>query len=98
MNHNGDPPLPRTHLLSRHVFAFILHLYAALTEKERSLIAERTKAALALARGAMILAGDRSRMAETNCRSIHESYPANRGAHPNLTETPLLRSSGELVS
>jgi DNA invertase Pin-like site-specific DNA recombinase len=42
--------------LGRDAYPFMLHLYAALAEKERSLIAERTKAALASKRasGAML--------------------------------------------
>ena len=36
--------------LGRDVDPFLLHLYAALAEKERSLISERTKAALAFPR------------------------------------------------
>ena len=36
--------------LGRNVDPFLLHLYAALAEKERALISERTKAALAAAK------------------------------------------------
>jgi DNA invertase Pin-like site-specific DNA recombinase len=39
---------------------FVLHLYAALAEKERSLIATRTKAALQAAKGRGVTLGNRS--------------------------------------
>jgi DNA invertase Pin-like site-specific DNA recombinase len=45
--------------LGRDADPFMLHLYAALAEKERRLIAERTKAALAAKRAAGALLGNR---------------------------------------
>jgi DNA invertase Pin-like site-specific DNA recombinase len=39
---------------------FMLHLYAAFAEKERSLISQRTRAALAAAKGARRGAGQRN--------------------------------------
>ena len=38
--------------LGRDAYPFVLHLYAALAEKERRLISERTKAALAVRKAA----------------------------------------------
>lgn len=43
---------------------FMLHLYAALAEKERRLIADRTKAALAAKKASGALLGNRSNLAE----------------------------------
>ena len=46
--------------LGRDADPFMLHLYAALAEKERSLISERTKAALAARKAAGAKLGDLS--------------------------------------
>jgi DNA invertase Pin-like site-specific DNA recombinase len=43
---------------------FMLHIYAALAEKERSLIAERTRAALARKKAQGVLLGNRTNLAE----------------------------------
>src|SRR3546814_661353 len=43
---------------------FLLHLYAALAEKERALISERTKAALARKRAAGAVLGNRTNLRE----------------------------------
>lgn len=49
---------------------FMLHIYAALAEKERALIAERTRAALAQkeARGAEL--GNRTNLAEAQAKGV----------------------------
>jgi DNA invertase Pin-like site-specific DNA recombinase len=68
--------------LGPDVDPFILHLFAALAEKERALIAARTKAALAAAkaRGVVLggpkLAEARERAAATNKR-LADAYAAN---------------------
>ena len=68
--------------LGADVDPFILHLFAALAEKERSMIATRTKAALAAAkaRGVVLggpkLAEARERATATN-KALAEAYAAN---------------------
>lgn len=44
--------------------AFVLHLYAALAEKERAMISERTKAALAAKKAQGVILGNRTNLAE----------------------------------
>jgi DNA invertase Pin-like site-specific DNA recombinase len=47
---------------------FMLHLYAALAEKERRLISERTKAAMAIAKAkGVIIGGDRWQVPSQRC-------------------------------
>lgn len=48
--------------LGRDADSFMLHLYAALAEKERQLISERTKAALAQAKMRGVLLGNRTNL------------------------------------
>ncbi len=65
--------------LGRQTDPFILHLYAALSEKERSLISERTKAGLAAAKARGVKlgnpgiggnqAGNRARTSRSNARA-----------------------------
>jgi DNA invertase Pin-like site-specific DNA recombinase len=68
--------------LGPEVDPFILHLFAALAEKERAMIATRTKAALAAAkaRGVVLggpkLAEARERAAATN-KGLADAYAAN---------------------
>ena len=47
---------------------FMLHLYAALAEKERALISERTVAALAAKRAAGAVLGNRTNLGEAGAR------------------------------
>jgi DNA invertase Pin-like site-specific DNA recombinase len=49
---------------------FMLHLYAALAEKERSLIATRTKAALKAAKGRGVRLGNRTNLEEAGRRGV----------------------------
>ena len=53
--------------LGRDADPFMLHLYAALAEKERRLIAERTKAALAAKRAAGVSLGNPHNLAHAGC-------------------------------
>ena len=50
---------------------FMLHLYAALAEKERRLISERTKAALAARRARGATLGNRSNFADAGAKGRH---------------------------
>jgi DNA invertase Pin-like site-specific DNA recombinase len=47
---------------------FVLHLYAALAEKERALISARTKAALAAKKAQGVLLGNRTNLAEASAK------------------------------
>jgi DNA invertase Pin-like site-specific DNA recombinase len=55
---------------------FMLHIYAALAEKERALIAERTRAALARKKAQGALLGNRTNLAEASAKGT----AANRKA------------------
>ncbi|MGT2505931.1 recombinase family protein [Cupriavidus basilensis] len=48
---------------------FVLHLYAALSEKERRMIGDRTKAALAAKKAAGAVLGNRSNLAEARAKA-----------------------------
>lgn len=50
--------------------SFMLHLYAALAEKERKLISERTKAALAAKKAQGVKLGNRTNLAEARAKAI----------------------------
>ena len=50
--------------LGKDADTFMLHLYAALAEKERALISERTKAALAAVKARGVLLGNRTNLEE----------------------------------
>ena len=47
---------------------FVLHLYASLAEKERRLISERTKAALAVKKASGVVLGNRTNLADAQAR------------------------------
>jgi DNA invertase Pin-like site-specific DNA recombinase len=49
---------------------FMLHLYAALAEKERKLISERTKAALAVKKAQGVQLGNRTNLAEAQAKAV----------------------------
>ncbi len=81
--------------LGRDADPFMLHLYAALAEKERRLISERTRAALAArkAQGAML--GNRSNPAEAAALgSIALSEEADAFAANVLPIVTSLRTAG----
>lgn len=50
--------------------SFMLHLYAALAEKERKLISERTKAALAAKKAQGVKLGNRTNLAEARAKAV----------------------------
>lgn len=62
--------------LGRDADPFMLHLYAALAEKERRLISERTKAALAAKRAAGARLGNPANPAEAAARGRHAQIAA----------------------
>lgn len=68
---------------------FMLHLYAALAEKERALISERTKAALAAKRGQGVVLGNRTNLADARARAA-ESTKATADAFA-LNVLPIIR-------
>jgi DNA invertase Pin-like site-specific DNA recombinase len=49
---------------------FMLHIYAALAEKERGMIAERTRAALAQKKAQGALLGNRTNLAEAQAKGV----------------------------
>lgn len=56
--------------LGADVDPFVLHLFAALAEKERTLIAERTRAALARKKEQGALLGNRTNLAEAQAKGV----------------------------
>src|ERR1700749_2738456 len=56
--------------LGRDADPFMLHLYAALAEKERRLISERTRAALAAKKAQGTLLGNRTNLADAQAKGI----------------------------
>lgn len=65
--------------LGPQVDPFVLHLYAALAEKERALISQRTKAALRAAKERGVLLGNRTNF-ETARANGHRTIKANADA------------------
>ena len=77
--------------LGRDADPFMLHLYAALAEKERRLISERTKAALAAKKQRGEALGNPTNIAQagqvghspnSGCRSLRDQSPAHCPEHP----------------
>lgn len=58
--------------LGQDVEPFMLHIYAALAEKERHLIAERTRAALHAKKSAGAKLGNRTNLAEAQAKGVKE--------------------------
>jgi DNA invertase Pin-like site-specific DNA recombinase len=54
--------------LGADVDPFVLHLYASLAEKERRLISERTKAALAVKKASGVVLGNRTNLADAQVK------------------------------
>lgn len=54
--------------LGADVDPFVLHLYASLAEKERRLISERTKAALAVKKASGVVLGNRTNLTEAQAK------------------------------
>jgi DNA invertase Pin-like site-specific DNA recombinase len=54
--------------LGADVDPFVLHLYASLAEKERQLISERTKAALAAKKASGVVLGNRTNFADAQAK------------------------------
>jgi DNA invertase Pin-like site-specific DNA recombinase len=69
---------------------FMLHLYAALAEKERRLISERTKAALAVAKSRGVTLGN-PRLADARAKA-HAGLKADAEDHAR-TVTPAIREA-----
>jgi DNA invertase Pin-like site-specific DNA recombinase len=55
---------------------FMLHIYAALAEKERSLIADRTRAALAAKKAQGATLGNRTNLAEAQAKGVETNQAA----------------------
>ena len=79
--------------LGRDADPFMLHLFAALAEKERRLISERTRAALQAKKAAGARLGNR-----TNLKEAGLSGRAVLGAHESLGRRQLPRSGRRYVS
>jgi DNA invertase Pin-like site-specific DNA recombinase len=69
----------------------MLHLYAALAEKERALIATRTRAALRAAKGRGVRLGNRTNLAEAGRRGV-EARVAEAERHA-CNVLPLIREA-----
>src|ERR1043166_485901 len=84
--------------LGRDADPFMLHLYAALAEKERRLISERTKAALAIRKASGTKLGNASNIREAGAAgrsSLVEA--ADNHARRMLPLLPMLRAEGTIT-
>jgi DNA invertase Pin-like site-specific DNA recombinase len=68
---------------------FMLHIYAALAEKERSLISERTRLALAQKKAQGALLGNRTNMAEAQAKGAEANAAAANAFAANVL--PIVR-------
>jgi DNA invertase Pin-like site-specific DNA recombinase len=75
--------------LGSEVDPFVLHLYAALAEKERALISERTRAALARAKDKGVVLGNRTNLAEAAAKGSAATRQQAEAFAANLI--PLIR-------
>jgi hypothetical protein len=75
---------------------FMLHIYAALAEKERRLISERTKAGLAAARKRGIKLGGRNEQSDRNAARAAERAEALRTVFSELKEFSANACAAEL--
>jgi DNA invertase Pin-like site-specific DNA recombinase len=74
---------------------FMLHIYAALAEKERAMIGERTRAALAQKKKAGAVLGNRTNLAEAQAKGTAATREAADGFAANvLPIIDQLRASG----
>ena len=68
---------------------FMLHIYAALAEKERSLIADRTRAALAAKKAQGATFGNRTNLADAQAKGVEANRAAADGFAANVL--PIVR-------
>jgi DNA invertase Pin-like site-specific DNA recombinase len=74
---------------------FMLHIYAALAEKERALISERTRAALAQKKAQGVLLGNRTNLAEASAKgAAAKREAADRFAVNVLPVVEQIRAGG----
>jgi DNA invertase Pin-like site-specific DNA recombinase len=74
---------------------FMLHIYAALAQKERALISERTRAALAQKKAAGALLGNRTNLAEASAKGVAvKREAANRFAMNVMPIVEQIRATG----
>jgi hypothetical protein len=81
--------------LGRDADPFMLHLYAALAEKERRLIADRTKAALQAEKAAGVALENRANLAAAgSIGRVSQAKSADKFARAVLPELEAIRRSG----
>jgi DNA invertase Pin-like site-specific DNA recombinase len=78
--------------LGRDADPFMLHLYAALAEKERSMIAARTKAALAAAKARGVVLGN-PRLDQVRKRAVRSAAASNKASADRFAKSivPIIR-------
>jgi len=77
---------------------FMLHIYAALAEKERSLIAERTRAALAAKKAQGAKLGNRTNLAEAQSKGVESNQAAAEAFAANvLPVVKQIQASGAIT-
>jgi len=81
--------------LGADVDPFMLHIYAALAEKERRMISERTRAALAIRKGQGALLGNRTNLEDAQAiGAANTAYEAQRFAENVAPLIQQIRASG----